>query len=86
VTKPILKKLEDRSKTMVFVGYEHGSATYRCYDPLSKKVHISRYAIFEEEAKWDWLANQADGASSEFITEEETEVLPSIVYETSVQQ
>jgi hypothetical protein len=85
VTKPNLKKLDDRSKTMVFVGYEPGSAAYMCYDPLTKKVHISKDVIFEEEAKWDWSANQADGANSELIIEEETEALPSIVYETSVQ-
>jgi transposase InsO family protein len=30
VTKPNLKKLDDRSKKMIFIGYEPGSATYRC--------------------------------------------------------
>jgi hypothetical protein len=48
-----MKKLEDRSKAMMFMGYEPGSAAYMCYDPVSKKVHISRDVIFDEEVSWD---------------------------------
>jgi hypothetical protein len=32
-TKPHLKKLEDQSTKMVFVGYEAGTKGYRAYDP-----------------------------------------------------
>ena len=46
-----LEKLEDRSKEMVFVGYEHGSKAFRCLDPTSLKLYISRDVIFEE-SKW----------------------------------
>jgi dTDP-4-dehydrorhamnose reductase len=35
---------------MIFVGYELGSAAYRCYDPNTKCVHISRDAIFDGKA------------------------------------
>jgi hypothetical protein len=48
--KPNLKRLEDRSKAMVFVGYEPGSAAHRCYDPHTKHVHISRGVVFDEDA------------------------------------
>jgi hypothetical protein len=34
-TKPNLKKLEDRSKPMIFVRYEPGSKAYRVYDPAT---------------------------------------------------
>jgi hypothetical protein len=54
VTKPNLRKLEYRSKAMVFVGYEPGSAAYRCYDPVTKKVLVSRDMVFDEEGTWDW--------------------------------
>jgi hypothetical protein len=33
-----LKKLSDRSKRMIFIGYELGSAAYKCYDPISRWV------------------------------------------------
>jgi hypothetical protein len=42
VRNPNLKKLEDKSRRMIFVGYELGSAAYKCYDPISKRVHVSR--------------------------------------------
>ena len=53
-TKPHLSKLEDRSKPMIFIGYELGSKAYRCFDPVNLKVIISRDVIFEEDEKWTW--------------------------------
>jgi hypothetical protein len=56
---PHLKKLTDRSMKIIFVGYEPGFAAYRCYDPSTKRVHISRNVIFDEDARWDWTGDQA---------------------------
>jgi hypothetical protein len=53
VTKPKLTKLDDRSKPMIFVGYEPGSAAYRCYDLVTKKIHIGRDVVFDEDAVWE---------------------------------
>jgi transposase InsO family protein len=36
VNTPHLKKLDDRSWRMVFVGYEPGSKAYRVYDPTTR--------------------------------------------------
>ena len=44
-----LSKLEDRSKCMVFLGYEAGSKAYRCLDPITFKIHINRDVIFDEK-------------------------------------
>ena len=44
-----LSKLEDRSKCMVFLGYEASSKAYRCLDPITFKIHISRDVIFDEK-------------------------------------
>ena len=44
-----LSKLEDRSKCMVFMGYEAGSKAYRCLDPVTFKIHISGNVIFNEK-------------------------------------
>jgi hypothetical protein len=36
---------------MVFIGYETGSKAYRMYDPNSKRVHVSKDVVFDEEAR-----------------------------------
>jgi hypothetical protein len=35
-TTPNLKKLDDRSRPMIFVGYEPGTKGYRVYDPSTR--------------------------------------------------
>jgi hypothetical protein len=75
VTKLNLKKLDDRSRLVIFVGYEPGLAAYRCYDPNTKCVNINRGVIFDEEAVWNWLVGQATEMDFEFIVDGETEVI-----------
>jgi hypothetical protein len=50
-THPNLPKLEDRSRPMIFVGYEAGSMAYRAYDPATKRVHITRDIVFNRRSK-----------------------------------
>jgi hypothetical protein len=71
-----LKKLDDRSKPAIFIGYELGSKAYRTYDPATQCVRISRDVVFEEEAKWDWADAQPD---SEFIIDYVEVVHPEVV-------
>ena len=52
-TKPHLGKLEDRSTSMVLLGYEEDCKAYRLYDPKRGKVVISRDVVFDEKATWD---------------------------------
>jgi hypothetical protein len=40
-----VKKLDDRSTAMVFVGYEEGAKAYRCYNPVSKRLYIRRIVL-----------------------------------------
>jgi hypothetical protein len=35
-TKPRLKKLDDRGRKMIFVGYVRGMKAYRAYDPITR--------------------------------------------------
>ena len=51
---PRVGKLSDRSVKMVFLGYAERTKGYRMYDSESKKLHISRDVIFEENKGWDW--------------------------------
>jgi hypothetical protein len=55
-----LKKLDD-----IFIGYESGSKTFRAYDPLTRKVHVTRDMIFEEQAQWDWAQGGGCGEDTE---------------------
>ncbi|CAA6675270.1 unnamed protein product [Spirodela intermedia] len=64
-TTPHLKKLEDRGRKMIFIGYEYGSKAYRAYDPTTRRVHVTRDVVFDENAQWDWGsgAEQGDAGS-----------------------
>jgi hypothetical protein len=53
-TTPHLKKMEDHGRKMIFVGYKSGSKAYRAYDPIMKRVHVTRDVVFDEQAQWDW--------------------------------
>jgi hypothetical protein len=63
-TTPHLKKLEDRGRKMIFVGYERGTKAYRAYDPVTCRVHITRDVIFDEEAQWDWTYGEEGGTAA----------------------
>lgn len=47
-------KLDDRSRLVVHFGREPGTKAYRLYDPLSKKIYVSRDVVFNEGEAWDW--------------------------------
>jgi hypothetical protein len=48
ITRLNLKKLDDRSRKAIFVGYEVRSKVYRCYDPVDQHVIISHDVVFNE--------------------------------------
>jgi hypothetical protein len=56
-----LKKLEDRGRKMIFICYESGSKAYRAYDPITKRVHVTRDVVFDEQAQWDWGLGSDNG-------------------------
>jgi transposase InsO family protein len=48
------KKLDDKSFQCVLLGMSEESKAYRLYDPVSKKIVVSRDVVFEENECWDW--------------------------------
>ena len=68
VITPNLKKLDDRSIPMVYLGVEDGSKAHRLFNPHKGAIQVSRDVIFEENKKWNW--NLDDGRSSGFEVEE----------------
>jgi hypothetical protein len=53
IPDPKRTKLEDKSKKYVFIGYTEKSKAYKLYDPIEKKLVISRDVELNEEARWD---------------------------------
>ncbi|XP_066311453.1 uncharacterized protein [Miscanthus floridulus] len=53
-TGPSVNKLADRSIPWVFLGYESGTKGYRVYDPVNKKLIVTRDVIFDEKRRWNW--------------------------------
>ncbi|KAF2303408.1 hypothetical protein GH714_018049 [Hevea brasiliensis] len=74
------KKLEDKSVSCVLFGISGESKGYRMFDPIAKKIIVSRDVIFDEDREWDWenFEDEADldwGESIEISAakEEDTE-------------
>lgn len=68
VNTPAIRKLSDRSVQMILLGYEDGTKGYRVYDPIEKKLHVSRDVIFEEGKGWNWSLSQNDSAQPDYFT------------------
>jgi hypothetical protein len=41
-------KLSSRSAICVFLGYGEGKKGYRCFDPITQKLYVSRHVVFLE--------------------------------------
>jgi len=45
-------KLDDKSEKCIFVGYCDKRMGYKLYNPITKKVIMSRDVIFKEDKTW----------------------------------
>ncbi|XP_052724120.1 uncharacterized protein LOC128193958 [Vigna angularis] len=52
------RKLDDKSETLILVGY-HPTGAYRLYNPEKKQIVISRDVIVDEAAMFDWEKAEA---------------------------
>ncbi|KAK2970863.1 hypothetical protein RJ640_022305 [Escallonia rubra] len=48
------KKLYDKSEKFIFIGYSQESKGYKLYNPVDKKMKVSRDVTFDEKSSWDW--------------------------------
>ncbi|GJU04879.1 retrovirus-related pol polyprotein from transposon TNT 1-94 [Tanacetum coccineum] len=58
-------KLDDKSRKCVLLGVSDESKAYRLYDPVSKKIIVSRDVIFEEDESWNWGNDKEENMSSD---------------------
>ncbi|WKA06778.1 hypothetical protein VitviT2T_024662 [Vitis vinifera] len=54
------KKLDDKSFQCVLLGVSEESKAYKLYDPVSKKIVVSRDVVFEEDKCWNWGRNNEE--------------------------
>ena len=54
VSKAARSKLDDKAMKTIFIGYKNGG--YKLYNPMTKKVIISRDVTFAEDEEWQWNA------------------------------
>ena len=53
VPDELRKKLDKKGKKCIFVGYSKDTKSYKLYDPVTRKVIISRDVQFIENESWD---------------------------------
>jgi hypothetical protein len=75
-------KLDDKSEKCIFVGYGDRRMGYKLYNPITKKVIMSRDVIFEEDKYWQWNDDQkaVKWINTDLILEDEVEV-PTVLAE-----
>nr|GEU97809.1 retrovirus-related Pol polyprotein from transposon TNT 1-94 [Tanacetum cinerariifolium] len=64
-------KLDDRSDKHVFVGYDKQLKGYKLYNPVTRKVVVSRDMEFDEEGSWDWSIQESERYDFFPMTDEE---------------
>jgi hypothetical protein len=71
---PHLRKLDDRSRPLVYLGTEDGSKAHRLYEPDSNRIIVSRDVIFEESKVWQWSSTSTAEESVDFVVEIDAEL------------
>ncbi|KAL4295748.1 hypothetical protein GQ457_12G010900 [Hibiscus cannabinus] len=66
-------KLDTRSLACVLLGVSEESKAYRLYDPISKRIIISRDVVFEEDCGWNWGEEFNNSIQSELDWNHDTE-------------
>ncbi|KAA0038926.1 integrase [Cucumis melo var. makuwa] len=67
-------KLDDKSEKCIMVGYSENSKAYRLYNPVSRKIIISRDVIFSEDESWNWNDDVDEAKSPFHVNIDENEV------------
>ena len=62
VDTPHLRKLDDRSRILVHLGTKPRSKAYRLFDPMNRKIVVSRNVVFDEQKSWNWSVSTSEAA------------------------
>lgn len=72
---PHMKKLDDGSKKMVYLGVDEGCKALILLDVTNNKIVVSRDIVCDESEPWDWSAGSVEDFSADFFIEGEHEVV-----------
>ena len=50
-------KLDNKGQKYIFLGVSNHSKAHKLYNPITKKIVISRDVIFYEESTWSWSSS-----------------------------
>jgi hypothetical protein len=45
-------KLDPKAKKCIFIGYSFKQKEYRCFNPSTQKLQVSRDVVFDEMVSW----------------------------------
>ena len=52
----------------MFIGYDEKTKAYRLFNPITKKVIMSRHIQINEGSKWKWNNSKKESRSSKIYT------------------
>ena len=52
VPDELCTKLDPKAEKCVFIGYSLEQKGYKCYNPVTRQVRVSRDVVFDELASW----------------------------------
>jgi hypothetical protein len=82
------KKLDNKSIKCVHLGVSDESKAYKLYNPVEKKIIISRDVVFDESKGWDWdnKEKHIDNSSiTEMLDEDSTVEAPTSAVEAPIE-
>lgn len=57
IPDPKRKKLDNKGVKCVLFGVSEESKAYRLYNPLTKRISVSKDVVFDENSSWNWEGN-----------------------------
>jgi hypothetical protein len=75
IPNPKRMKLDVKGEKCVLIGVSEESKAYRLYNPLTKRICISRDVVFDENSSWDWeRKDKGNSVALELADNETTDV------------
>nr|GEW01292.1 retrovirus-related Pol polyprotein from transposon TNT 1-94 [Tanacetum cinerariifolium] len=74
VPSQLRSKLEEKSQKCVFLGISTESKAYRMFDPIKRKIIISKDVVFSESERWEWSKEDLGSGTLTIADEKEVEL------------